>query len=189
MSVDGIRDQLKTFGLSEKEVDMYVSVLKHGEAPVKTLADDADISVRYVYDVGEQLEERGLVTMNDHAKPTTIRAKSPGEAVSDLVHQLRTVESGLEALYSEPEPQTSRFEILQSRQTILRRMKSYIQDASDEVLLMVPGSILEHLYEVLEAAIDRDVLVLVLLTGSDLKGPEVMYNRLGEKVSAARVWS
>ena len=43
-----LRAHLRRFGLSEKEVDTYLTLLEHGEATASTIADVAGVSKRYV---------------------------------------------------------------------------------------------------------------------------------------------
>jgi len=74
MEDSSLIDRLERLGLSEKEIDTYLSILEHGEAKASTIADDAGVSKRYVYSVSEKLEDRGFVEVNDHAVPTLIRA-------------------------------------------------------------------------------------------------------------------
>jgi predicted DNA-binding transcriptional regulator len=80
-----LRAHLRRFGLSKKEVDTYLTLLEYGEATASTIANVAGVSKRYVYSVSETLEDRGFVTVADHAVPTTIRALPPKKVGQGLV--------------------------------------------------------------------------------------------------------
>ncbi|WP_458188780.1 TrmB family transcriptional regulator [Haladaptatus sp. NG-WS-4] len=189
MTADTLREQLIVFGFSEKEIDVYFVALRHGEATAKEISDDSGVSIRYVYDVGERLADRGLVKLNDHASPTTIRALPPNEAIAGLRGKLESLESGLDDLYSATEPKTAQFDIIKSRQTVLKRIRTLIDAADSEVVLSVPATVVPDLRETLTDAVDRDVLVLLLVSGSSMRGTEIMYNQLEGVASAARVWA
>lgn len=177
-----LADLLHRFGLSDKEVDTYLTLLEHGEAKASTIADAAGVSKRYVYSVSEALEERGLVEVNDHVVPTTIRAVPPDDVIRRLRSDVESMKPGLEERYAETEPTAEQFEVVKSRVTVLKRIRGLIDAADSEVTLSVP---LEHLEEVeteLREAVDRGVLVLLIVTGeNDLPDLEGI-------ASAVRVW-
>lgn len=58
MDEDALRTRLRDFGLSEKEVSTYLTILDHGEAKASDIADDAGVSKRYDYSVADDLETR-----------------------------------------------------------------------------------------------------------------------------------
>jgi len=89
-----LNDLLRRFGLSDKEVDTYLSLLAHGEAKASTVADAAGVSKRYVYSVSESLAERGFVEVNDHVVPTTIRANPPDEVINRLRSDVDAIRPG-----------------------------------------------------------------------------------------------
>lgn len=172
---------LTRFGLSEKEIDTYLSLLAHGEAKASTIADDADVSKRYVYSVSESLAEKGFVEVNDHVVPTTIRARPPEEVVADLRADVEAMEPALEERYAATEPAAEQFEVVKSQVTVVKRIRSLIAEAVEEITLAIPGGHLEEVREELRAAVDRGVLVLLIVTdGGEADDPGV--------ASATRVW-
>lgn len=177
-----LADLLRRFGLSDKEVDTYLTLLEHGEAKASTIADAAGVSKRYVYSVSEALEERGFVEVNDHVVPTTIRAVPPEDVIRRLRSDVESMQPGLQERYAEAEPTAEQFEVVKSRVTVLKRIRGLIDAADSEVTLSIP---LEHLDEVeteLREAVDRGVLVLLIVTGED-DLPD-----LEGVASAVRVW-
>ena len=61
MSADDVRDHLGAFGLSTKEIDAYLAVLRAGAATTGEVSRAADVSQGYVYELAEALTDRGLV--------------------------------------------------------------------------------------------------------------------------------
>ncbi|NKE37748.1 TrmB family transcriptional regulator [Natronococcus sp. JC468] len=179
-----LRNMLKQFGLSDKEIDTYLTLLEHGEAKASTVADAAGVSKRYVYSISEKLEDRGFVSVNDHAVPTTIRANSPEEVTKSLTKNIETMRPALEARYSQAAPQTEQFEVIKSRVTVLKRIRSLIDDADEEVTLSIPAANLDEIADSLRAAVKRGVLVLLVIADADGS----LQPELGGVASVARAW-
>jgi len=179
-----LRAHLRRFGLSEKEVDTYLTLLEHGESTASTIADVAGVSKRYVYSVSETLEDRGFVEVTDHVVPTTIRALPPDEVVDELLRDAEAMKPALEARYTRTEPAADHFEVVKSRVTVLKRLRSFIEEADQELTLSVPVGLLDELEAVLRAARDRGVLVVLLISGTVELSRET--NQLA---SVTRVWS
>lgn len=157
-----LREHLDEFGLSEKEIDTYLAVLETGEAKASTIAERSGVSQRYVYNIAEELEDRGLVDVHDHVVPTKIRAVPPGQAVEGLVGQLKSIQPGLEKRFTETAPETATFEVIKSRQTVVKQIRSLLSTAEKEVFLAVPAQITEDLLPEMRSAVDRGVTVLLL---------------------------
>jgi len=178
-----LRAHLRRFGLSEKEVDTYLTLLEHGEATASTIADVAGVSKRYVYSVSETLADRGFVEVADHAVPTTIRALPPEGVVDELVRDAEAMRPALEARHTSTEPTTDSFEVVKSRVTVLKRVRSFIDDADEELILSIPLDVLEEVDAALRAARDRGVLVVLLVSGTAELPAE-----LADLASVVRVW-
>ena len=158
---------LKRFGLSDKEVDTYLTLLDHGEAKASTVAEAAGVSKRYVYSASEELEARGFVTVNDHVTPTTIRANPPEEVIERLANDARSMRPALEARFSRAEATEEPFEVVKSRVTVVKRIRRAVSEATEEVALSFPLGRLDEVADDLREAVDRGVLVLLIVTGVD----------------------
>ncbi|WP_123619445.1 TrmB family transcriptional regulator sugar-binding domain-containing protein [Halorubrum sp. CSM-61] len=181
-----LNDLLRRFGLSDKEVDTYLSLLAHGEAKASTVADAAGVSKRYVYSVSESLAERGFVEVNDHVVPTTIRANPPDEVINRLRSDVDAIRPGLEERFSRVERQTEQFEVIKSRVTVIKRIRSLLADADDEAALSITADHLAEIRDSLVEAVDRGVLVLLIV--SDAGGAEDIEGGLEGVASVVRTW-
>ena len=179
-----LRAHLRRFGLSEKEVDTYLTLLEHGEATASTIADIAGVSKRYVYSVSETLADRGFVAVTDHVVPTTIRALPPEEVVDELVRDAEAMRPALEARHTSTNPSTDNFEIIKSRVTVLKRVRSFIDDADEELTLSIPLDVLNEVADALRAASDRGVLVVLLVSGAT-----ELPDWVADFASVTRVWT
>ena len=183
-----LTDLLRRFGLSEKEVDTYLSLLEHGEAKPSTVADAAGVSKRYVYSVSESLAERGFVEVNDHVVPTTIRANPPDEVIDRLRSDVDAMRPGLAERYSRVERQAEQFEVIKSRATVLKRIRSLLADAESEAALSITAKQLPEVRDALVDAVDRGVLVLLVVSdaAADLDADDP---GLAGVASVTRTWS
>lgn len=184
-----LEERLAAFGFSEKEIDTYLAVLDSGEAKTSTVAERAGVSQRYVYSLAEQLENRGLVEVHDHAVPTTIRAVPPEQAVSGLVERLQSIRPELDRRFTKTAPETATFDVIKSRQTVLKRIRSLLAAASEEVFLALPSGTVDELDTELAAAIERDVAVLLLESNTDRTLDELSAReRFAGRASVVRRW-
>ena len=167
-----LKAKLANFGLSEKEVESYLALLSHGEATASTISEDADVSQQAVYKIVERLEDRGLARVNDHASPTTIRAVPPATAMAELTDEIESMTPLLEERFNESQPQAPEVQMIKSRETVLKRAKESIAQAEKEVVLAIPEHVYPEVESQLRAAVNREVLVLLLVgeaspTGAD----------------------
>ena len=183
-----LNNLLRRFGLSDKEVDTYLSLLAHGEAKASVVADAAGVSKRYVYSVSESLAERGFVEVNDHVVPTTIRANPPDEVINRLRSDVDAIRPGLEERFSRVERQTEQFEVIKSRVTVIKRIRSLLDGANEEVTLSITAKQLPEIRDALVGAVDRGVLVLLVVSdvGAD---PDSEAPGLDGVASVVRTWS
>lgn len=179
-----LADMLQRFGFSDKEVDTYLTILELGEAKASTIADEAGVSKRYVYSIAEKLDDRGFVEVNDHAVPTTIRANPPADVVEALTSDLDDMRPALESRFSRAAPRSERFEVVKSRVTVLKRVSELVARAEAEVTLGIPYRLLDEVADELRAAVERGVLVLLIVTGVE-PGADVELSGLA---SVARAW-
>ncbi|SEV86334.1 TrmB family transcriptional regulator [Natrinema salifodinae] len=185
MDDDDLAGLLEQFGLSEKEIDTYLAILERGESKASTIADAADVSKRYVYSIGEALEDRGFVEVDDHAVPTIIRPVQPETVVERLTESVEEIEPELRSRYTATERSGDQFEVIKSRQTVRKRIESLLASAETEVTLSLPAEVLPRIRPTLEATVERGVLVLLLLGAAD--GDRDVASLAGT-ASAVRTW-
>lgn len=160
-----VRRLLRQYGFSEAAADAYLAVVDRGSATVSTVADAADISTSHVYDVCDELEADGFVTVKSGRTPTVVRAVAPDRAFDSLRADLGTLQSAINDRYQRPETDDEELTVVKSRSTIVRRLRSYIRAAESEVVLQLPVRQLPEVADALRAARGRGVLVLLSVCG------------------------
>lgn len=79
-----IETALKKFGLNDKEIQVYLAILKLGSAPVRTIAAQADINRTTTHDVLNKLINEGLASFVDKQKHRYFTAESPEHLINAL---------------------------------------------------------------------------------------------------------
>lgn len=167
MEEEEVVESLTRFGLSEKEALAYVTILRNGSTTIRVVSEETGISKSYAYDIVGRLEERDLIEIDDYVQPTQLRAIPPSEGIENLVSQLYTVETQLEDLFDSESYEAEKFSIIKSRRTILTHLNELIDSAESEIVFALPASVLPRVVESLQAAQDRDVFCMLLVTEYD----------------------
>jgi sugar-specific transcriptional regulator TrmB len=163
MDEEDLRDNLVAFGLSEKEAEAYLAVLRAGEATTGEVSRTSGISQGYVYEVASELADRGLIAVDETTTPTRLRARSPGDALGSFTRRLRRMEEEIERLYRRSDPGEPAVEIVHSRVTVRKRIVRAIEAAQNEAVLTVPATEFTHLRDALSDARERGVTTYVQL--------------------------
>lgn len=137
---------LKEFGLTEYEVQCYVSLVDGGEMSASDISSDSGVPYSRVYDVLGRLEEKGFI-QSRRGRPTMYIPKAPTE-VTRLVRITweNRLETASKAVVEELQP---RFEqetqvttrdvyLLHGRAAILAKALEMLDAAKEEVVLSVP---------------------------------------------------
>ena len=162
MSADALRDHLAAFGLSEKEIEAYLAVLKAGTATTGEVSRAADVSQGYVYDIAAALADRGLVTVDETQSPAVLRARPPEDAIGALSTRVEELGETIDDLYDQPADEGPPVEVVHSRTTVRKRARSALDAADHEALLVVPAPEIDHLRTALADAQERGVFVYLL---------------------------
>lgn len=183
-----IRETLSAFGLSEKEADAYMAVLGRGEATTRAVSEAAGVSQSYVYEIAAALAQRGLVTVDESATPTKLRARPPEEAVDALSMHLSAFETAVEDAYNEPPETETGFEKVHSSQTVERRLDRQLSRATDEVFAIVPATSFSVIADALADAVSRGLFVYCLLVGDSAESYLADMDDPGQYAHVVRTW-
>lgn len=181
-----LRDELGVFGFSDKEIDVYLALLTRGEATTSTVSEDADVTQQAVYNITERLEDRGLVRINDHASPKTIRAVPPEKSMAKLSNRIDSITPALKDRFTDTKPKAPELKMIKSRKTALKRLRSAISQAQREVIVAIPEHVYPEIEPELQAAVERDLLVFLLI--QDIDRSEETRSRFAGSADVVRFW-
>ncbi|QPV64921.1 TrmB family transcriptional regulator [Halosimplex litoreum] len=188
MSESRIREHLGAFGLSTTEVATYLAVLRRGEATTGDVAAAADVSQGYVYEVAETLVDRGLVTVDESANPTVLRARPAAEAIAELSTRVSDLQSAIGDVYSEPTTADVGFEMVRSRRTVERRARRFLDDATHEAFVVIPATAFASVKGAMADAVDRGVFVYCMLLAPDTEVVADAVADFGRYAHVVRAW-
>ena len=96
-----IEEQLKEFGLSDKETKIYITLLQLGTAPVQEIALTAKLNRSTTYVVLDSLRKHELITISEKSSGRVYTAISPElliQKTGNLVKKYSKIESDLESI-------------------------------------------------------------------------------------------
>jgi len=88
-----IQDILKDLGLSENEAKVFLAAVKAGLAPISRVANEAGIARTYVYELAEELKQKGLLAEVEVGKIKKIQALDYGGLLSYVERRQRDMQT------------------------------------------------------------------------------------------------
>jgi Cd2+/Zn2+-exporting ATPase len=165
-------DDLTSIGFTEYEAKVYVALLREHPATGYQIGKSAGVPRSMVYEALGRLHVRGAVLKTEEPKVTLYRPVPPGVLIDRLAQEQQRLHerlrSGLLGLFAEHEE--DRFWTISGRGPVISYAAQMIEDAEDELLLVVDDEELDALREDVEAACGRGVEVSTLLTGAATLG-------------------
>ena len=159
-------DALERLGLTEYEARCFVALTRLPHGTAKEVGKVADIPRSRVYETMDRLQDRGLVEMQE-GDPRTFQSVSIDTAVRVLRKEydtyFETVEDALrrmEPIYKEAQQAVW---ALNTHEQVTERILDIIDDATDEIVLIVLDEVLldDEVFAYLAEANERGVAVYV----------------------------
>jgi len=79
-----MKEELLSYGLSEKEAELYLAALKLGDTTANRLAEVTKLTRSTVYDIAEALQKKGLMGSYKKEKKTFFSANNPNSLITQL---------------------------------------------------------------------------------------------------------
>jgi len=156
--------QLKALGLSTYAARTFVALACLGDGTAEDVSDVADVPRTRVYDAVDELQERGLVDVQQSTPKRfwSVSTETAGRQFEqEYVSRVREATDALEALA--PEDNTTEqlgVWTVTGRDTVTQRVVEFIEGAQEEVVYMTTGGLhSEAVTESLYLASDRNVSI------------------------------
>lgn len=194
---------LKDLGLSQKEITVYLALLRRGPSSVRELAQASDVNRGTTYDILKSMQEQGVVSFYDQDKKTYFTAEDPNSLSLILESRQRSVDH-LNKAFDEVRPQLSSIAAQSSRSKPVARyyhgakaIRSILLEVladvgqleKKEYFVYSSSAIAQHLYEAIpdftKHRIKKGIFVSVIAYGSGENHLEELSERrwLGQKES------
>lgn len=166
-------DGLRSLGLTEYEIRVYLGILRHPGSRIPEVARKSGVPQPKVYATVKRLLERGLCEselgpVNTYtALPPKVGLAPLLEELSGRAHEANEVVAGLEREYEEPSDSIAaregRIKVFQGRQANRRNFQDLVNKAEETIVLMsrLP-LVMKDDDAAMEEAITRGVAVRIL---------------------------
>lgn len=88
-----MKEELKYYGLSEKEIEIYLAALKTGESTANKLSEVSNIRRTTTYEIIENLKQKGLISSITKNKKYYFIAANPDTLIDKLEDKKRTIKN------------------------------------------------------------------------------------------------
>lgn len=175
MSEIELVDRLQNIGLTEYQSRAYVAAVSLGTATPGELADESGVPQARIYDVIEDLSEKGFVEEQVRDGTKVVSAPEPGVVLEEFKNRhvdefnatVQSAISGLSQMYQR-ETNTDGFVSMVSLEKSARRhIRRAIDDADWWLALSLPRATYDAVADDVKAAVDRGVTVRLVVHDAD----------------------
>lgn len=191
MERDDLLERLQELGLTEYQSRAYLAAVHLGTGRPNDLAEASGVPQARIYDVIDDLSDRGLVEVHEQSRGKEISAPPP-RAVLEAFKQRRldqfseTVDSAISGLeqFHHAEGNSEGFvTMVATRESAIRHVRQAVESAEWWLSLALPVSVYRDVADAIAAALDRGVTVRLVVpeddepVGEDLTYPERLHLR------------
>lgn len=178
MDESRLTDELQEIGLTKYESSAYIAAVRLGSAKPTELADASAVPQARIYDVTDDLQERGLVEVQETSDGKTVEAPPP-EVVLDQFRQRRidsftrrvsSISSSLADLHERERSSEEFVTMVTVEESALRHIRRAIDDAEWWLTIALPTTLYDDVAANVADAVDRGVSVRLLVDGDDERG-------------------
>jgi len=175
-----IINEIKMFGITEKEAEVYLAILSLGTTTVSNIMKKVNIHQPRLYSILNRLYEKGFIEIED-GKPKLYKAVDPVKKMEDIISELAKRKSSVERILRSMNMDTLCSTVptvwtTKGSKNIIYNSKNIINSSNNDLILSVETERLKSLLEALTEAYNRNVNIFILLYPLDVK------NTLLEKV-------
>lgn len=164
-------ETLRDIGLTQYESSAYIAAVKLGAATPKQLVESSDVPQPRIYDIIDDLQEKGLVEVHEHQSGKQVRSPPPEVMLERFKErrmqafdaQVDAVTTSLQEFHAREQISESSVTMISLRKSALRHMRNAIEGASWWLTVALPGDGYEELMDDLRAAAERGVNVRMLV--------------------------
>ena len=154
-----VKEALTKYGLADKEVAVYLALLRLGPRPVRKIGTEAELNRGTTYDILKSLQDQGLVSYYQQEKHQYFVAEDPRALLEALEEKRRTIETlrvelkelvpQLRSMSAavEDKPVVKYYEGVQGVRQILQDVLESTATISKEYYVYSSANVRQYLYE------------------------------------------
>ncbi len=177
---DEIKSSLKSIGLTEYEVNIYLTLIACGPLNARELADKSTVPYSRIYNILQMLEEKEFILKEEESRPSRYFAKSPDEALviarqrnqEEFNKHAEKILEELTPVYQEKDiPIKIALYVLRGKNSCMARLNSIIKTTNKAFYIATSDlELLQEIFEDLRALRSRGVRqIRVLMEEGDVK--------------------
>lgn len=187
MDENELLDELQEVGLTKYESSAYVAAVSLGSATPNELSDASDVPQGRIYDVIEDLRDRGLVEVQERSGGKEIHAPPP-EVVLDqfrkrhidsFTDRVDTISAGLEEFHDHEQAAEGFVTMVSLDESAVRHIRRAIEDAEWWLTMALPVDLYDSVADSIADAIDRGVTVRLIIDGDEARSADPRPGRIG----------
>lgn len=185
---DTVLSGLMDAGLSEYQAEAYLTLLEQGTTKAVDVAHRSSIPVPRIYDVVNELEQKGYVETLDR-ETLHVRAHEPVDVIQDLhdrSQRISTVADSIEELWEETPVAEHDVTVTKRAATVVDKARDLIREADTTVELAATAEEFRTFEEALASLAGSDVVVRVSLDSTDDVG-DLLDDALLDAITEVRV--
>ncbi|HLC55644.1 MAG TPA: helix-turn-helix domain-containing protein [Candidatus Nanoarchaeia archaeon] len=131
-----MQKELKEFGLTDREIEVYLGLLKLGTASVQDISRKSNVYRTYAYEILNSLKEKGLVSYVIKSGKKYFEVAQPGKLINilkDKEVKIRSILPNLEEIYKSRQKK-SKIEIYEGKEGIKTILDDFIK-TNQEILV------------------------------------------------------
>lgn len=171
---EDIKSSLKAIGLTEYEVNLYITLIASGPLNARDLADKSGVPYSRIYNILQMLEEKEFILKEEESRPSRYFAKSPDEALviartrnqQEFNEHAEKIVSELGPIYqSKDTPIKIALYVLRGKETCQNRVKAIMKSTQESFYLATSDiTILREFYDDINALRARGIRKIRILT-------------------------
>ncbi|WP_158598775.1 TrmB family transcriptional regulator [Haloarcula sp. Atlit-120R] len=170
------------------ETEVYLALVRGGTQTMTEIAETSDVPKQRVYDIVEDLQNRGFVEVIDDY-PQKAYAVDPSEAFTSIRDRLSQAEEYLEELHDTIDTVESGVALFKSESTIQRYIDDLLQAAERDIFLLVPVGRLDAVADQLRECEETQVRLILSNVSVDSSDSDDITDAVPETVTELRTVS
>ncbi len=164
-------DQLQSLNFTQYESRAYLSLLEQGNITGYELSKNSGIPASKIYQVLNKLLKKEVILALD-SEPVKYTPLPPKEVLSrlkgDYLDTVNNLDSRLDEIFTKQQLSNNYIWNISGRETILRRVGEFINEAKKHIYLSVWDEEVEEVKDVLTEADTRNVKIFIVHYGENL---------------------
>jgi sugar-specific transcriptional regulator TrmB len=176
-----LADELQEIGLTKYQSLAYIAAVSLGTATPNELSDASEVPQGRIYDVIDELQEMGLIEVQERSSGKEIQAPPPEVVLEQFKERhidtfsarVHSTASSLDQLHEQERSSGGFVTMVNHRESARRHTRRAIEEAEWWLTMALPVDLYEAVTSEVRAAVARGVSVRLIVDGEEARGADV----------------